>query len=61
MDAISNVQDFGENDDQDFEIDINGHHISVQYDWGAWDRPYYNSIKVDGKGLSQYSNDESYI
>lgn len=41
-----------------FEEEIAGHVVSVSNTWGAWDRPGYNTIKIDGRGLSRYSNDD---
>lgn len=43
---------------KDYSFTVAGHRVDADEEWGAWDRPNYNTVKIDGKPLGQYSDDD---
>lgn len=44
---------------EDDEIDgLAGHSVKGLSSWGAWDRPNYDTIRIDGYPLSHYKDDD---
>ena len=59
LDCVSALPIDADDEEGVYEEDFAGHSVRVLNSWGAWDRfTGYATIKIDGKGLNEYGDDD---